>query len=126
MKTRGLALYPFIPSGADFEAALAFFGDLGFEVAWRAEGLAGLRFGDASFTLQNIDVPEWQSNQMITVEVDDLDAYWHEIDTLNLPGRHKGVRIRPPADFSWGREMHVIDPAGVCWHFRQAATSDAV
>ena len=21
----------------------------------------------------------------------------------------------------WGREIHIIDPAGVCWHFRQSA-----
>ena len=71
--------------------------------------------------LQKIDVPEWQKNQMITYEVDDLEAYWSEIDAKNLAARFPGVRTRPPTDFPWGREIHIIDPAGVCWHVRQAS-----
>jgi hypothetical protein len=30
------------------------------------------------------------------------------------------VRTKRPTDFPWGREVHIIDPAGVCWHVRQA------
>ena len=71
--------------------------------------------------LQKIDVPEWQKNQMITYEVDDLEAYWSEIDAKSLAARFPGVRTRPPTDFPWGREIHIIDPAGVCWHVRQAS-----
>ena len=37
--------------------------------------LAGLRFGGAYLVLQDIDVPEWQKNPMITFEVDALGAY---------------------------------------------------
>jgi hypothetical protein len=70
--------------------------------------------------LQDIDVPEWQKNQMITFEVDDLDAYWSEIGAKDLPARFPGVRPRPPTDFAWGRELHLIDPGGACWHVRQA------
>jgi hypothetical protein len=69
------ALIPFVPSGPDFEQALAFFAELGFATSWRNGGLAGLRFGGAAFMLQDIDVPEWQKNQMLTLEIDDLDAY---------------------------------------------------
>jgi hypothetical protein len=53
--------------------------------------------------------------------VDDLDLYWSEIEAKDLPGRFAGVRLRPPTDFAWGREVHIIDPGGVCWHVRQAA-----
>lgn len=120
MKARGQSLHPFVPSGPDFGAALAFFGDLGFDTAWKAGGLAGLRFGGAYFLLQDIDVPEWQANQMLIVEVDDLDAYWSEIAARDLPAKYAGVRTRPPTDFPWGREIHIIDPAGVCWHIRQS------
>ena len=42
--------------------------------------IAGLRYGGAYFMLQSIDVPEWQTNQMIIIEVDDLDAYWAELE----------------------------------------------
>jgi predicted enzyme related to lactoylglutathione lyase len=119
MKARATALVPFVPSGPDFKTALAFFADLGFETAWQHDGLAGLRFGGAYFMLQDINIPVWQENQMHVIEVDDLDAYWAEIDTLDLPGKYTGVRTKPPTDFPWGREVHLIDPSGVCWHFRK-------
>jgi hypothetical protein len=117
---QGITLYPFVPSGANFTLSLAFFAELGFDRMWQHDGLAGLRFGAAYFMLQDIDVAEWQKNQMIVLEVDDLEAYWREIDRKDLPGHFGGVRTRPPTDFPWGREIHIIDPGGVCWHVRQA------
>ena len=123
MKSRATALYPFVPSGPDFAAALRFFGEIGFEAVWQGDGLAGLRFADAYFMLQDIDVPDWQKNQMITFEVGDLEQYWSELEANDLGGKFAGVRARPPTDFPWGREIHLIDPAGVCWHVRQASRS---
>jgi predicted enzyme related to lactoylglutathione lyase len=119
MNARATTLYPFVPSGSDFAAGIAFFTELGFEKQWEEGGLAGLRFGGAYFMLQKIDVPAWQENQMITFEVDDLAAYWADLEARGLPGR-LGARIKPPTDFPWGREIHIIDPGGVCWHVRQA------
>ena len=121
MKAHGIALHPFVPSGSNFAVSVDFFAELGFEKLWQHDGLAGLQFGGAYFLLQEIDIPEWQKNQMIVFEVDDLDAYWSEIDLKDLPGRFRGVRTRPPTDFPWGREIHIIDPGGVCWHVRQAS-----
>jgi hypothetical protein len=120
MKARATALVPFAPSGPDFERALAFFAELGFETTWKNNDIAGLSFGGARFLLQNYDAQAWAENQMIVVEVDDLDLYWAEIDALDLPAKYPGVRTKEPTDFPWGREVHVIDPAGVCWHFRKA------
>jgi hypothetical protein len=74
MRTRATTLYPFVPSGPQFARSLAFFAALGFEAVWQHDGLAGLHFGGAYFLLQDIDVPQWQANQMITFEVTDLDA----------------------------------------------------
>jgi hypothetical protein len=121
VKARATTLYPFVPSGPKFEDSIAFFNAIGFETSWRHEGLAGLRFGEAYFQLQQIDVPQWQENQMITFEVTDLDDYWTTLDAMGLPERFPGAKLRPPTDFPWGREMHLIDPGGVCWHVRQAA-----
>lgn len=121
MPTRATTLYPFVPSGPEFARSVAFFNALGFETVWRNEGLAGLRFGGAYFLLQDVDVPEWQTNQMVTFEVDDLDAYWSELDAKQLPAEFPGVRLVAPREFPWGRELHIIDPGGVCWHVRQAA-----
>jgi hypothetical protein len=120
MKTQATRLYPFVPSGPQFALSLSFFEELGFETVWHDEALAGLRFGGAYFLLQDIDVPEWQKNQMITYEVTDLDAYWSELEVKDLPSRFPGVKFRPPMTFPWGREIHFTDPGGVCWHVRQA------
>ena len=121
MQARATRLYPFVPSGPDFPRSLEFFTMLGFEKLWQQDGLAALRFGGAFFLLQDIHVPEWQNNQMITFEVDDLDAYWLELEALKLPESFRGVKLGPPVDFPWGREIHIIDPGGVCWHVRQSA-----
>jgi hypothetical protein len=99
--------------------AIEFFNALGFELQWRHEGLAGLRLGGAYFLLQDIDVPEWQKNQMMVFEVTDLDGYWSELEAKNLAGAFPGASLRPPTEFPWGREIHIIDPGGVCWHVRQ-------
>jgi hypothetical protein len=86
MKTLATSLYPFVPSGRQFAASLEFFAALGFEKQWQHEGLAGLRFGGAYFLLQDINIPEWQNNQMITYEVTELDTYWVELgaDAVSL------------------------------------------
>jgi hypothetical protein len=123
MKAQATKLYPFVPSGRSFATSLEFFAAIGFETSWRQDGLAGLRFGGADFLLQEIDVPQWQENQMITFEVTDLDDYWGTLEALSLPERFPGVKLGPPKDFPWGREIHFIDPAGVCWHVRQAASA---
>jgi predicted enzyme related to lactoylglutathione lyase len=123
MNAHAARLYPFVPSGPDFSRALEFFTAIGFTTQWQNSGLAGLRFGDAYFLLQEIDMPEWQKNQMIVLEVDDLDRYWSELSALDLENGFPGVKLRPPTDFPWGREVHFIDPAGVCWHVRQGDRS---
>jgi hypothetical protein len=120
MQTLATTLYPFVPSGPQFERSLEFFAALGFEKSWQQDGLAGVRFGGAYFLLQDIDVPEWQANQMITFEVTELDAYWADLEPQDLPSRFPRVKLKPPTDFPWGREIHFIDPGGVCWHVRQA------
>jgi len=112
-----LSLKPFIPSGPDFDRAKAFFVDLGFTIAWEADGYAELRLGAVSFILQRFDNPEMQSNLMMLVLVDDLDGWWKHVEQSGVVERY-GVAARPPTVYPWGqREVHVIDPAGVCWHF---------
>jgi hypothetical protein len=121
MNTTATTLYPFVPAGKRFAESLDFFAALGFTTEWQHDGLAGLRFGGAYFLLQDIEVREWQENQMITYEVTDLDSYWAELEALDLPARFAGSKLKPPTDFPWGRELHIIDLAGVCWHVRAVA-----
>jgi hypothetical protein len=120
MPATAKSLYPFVPSGKDFETSLEFFQAIGFAIQWKDSGIAGLRFGGAYFLLQDVDIPIWQENQMITFEVDDLEDYSRMLDSLELEKKFAGVKVKQPIDYPWGREVHFIDPAGVCWHVRQS------
>lgn len=112
------ALRPFIPSGKDFELALQFFADLGFKTNWKVEGLAELQLGAAVFLLQDYHNQEMQDNLMMFAVVDDLDQWWQHIQDSGVLDRYPGVRGKEPTEYPWGkREVHLIDPAGVCWHF---------
>lgn len=112
------ALKPFIPSGPDFATARQFFVDLGFAVKWEHSGYAELQLGSAAFILQDFHNPTMQENLMLQVHVDDLDAWWAHLQGSGVLDRYAGVRATPPKTFPWGaREVHLIDPAGVCWHF---------
>ena len=111
-------LKPFIPSGPDFGVAKSFFTDLGFAVNWEAAGLAELQLGSAVFLLQDFHNQVMQENLMMYAKVDDLDAWWERIRRSGVLDRYAGVRAKEPTQYPWGiREVHLTDPAGVCWHF---------
>ena len=111
-------LKPFIPSGQDFGTARRFFLDLGFTVNWEAPGLAELQLGSAVFLLQDFHNTIVQENLMMFAKVDDLDAWWEHVRASGVLERYDGVRGKEPTLYPWGvREVHLIDPAGVCWHF---------
>ena len=96
----------------------AFFQDLGFSVNWEADGYAELQLGSAVFILQDFHNQTMQENLMLQAQVDDLDAWWQHIQKSGVLDRYQGVRAKEPTTFTWGvREVHLIDPAGVCWHF---------
>jgi hypothetical protein len=52
-----------------------------------------------------------------------LDAWWQEVSRRQLPQKYLTLRIRPPTEFPWGREVHIVDLAGVCWHVGQVPGS---
>lgn len=125
MNMQAVSLFPFVPAGKDFSRSIAFLKELGFAEEWNNDGYAGLRSGGAYFILQDLDAPQWAEMQMITIEVPDLEQYWAALNAKNLPAAFPGTRVNPPKDFPWGREIHLTDPAGVCWHVRQAAAKAA-
>jgi catechol 2,3-dioxygenase-like lactoylglutathione lyase family enzyme len=111
-----LALLPFVPSGSDYEASRRLFAELGFEEVWENEGYAGFRNGNAQFILQKFDDETFASNFMIRINVGDLDVWWEAVSRKELQTKYPGLRLNPPKDFPWGREVNFIDLAGVCWH----------
>jgi hypothetical protein len=117
--TTPTAIVPFVPGGSDYGKSRALFTALGFQESWEDGGYAGFRAGAVGFILQNLDMPAVASNMMIRVEVPNLDAWWAEVAAKELPEAFPGFRIRDPTEFPWGREVHFVDLAGVCWHVGQ-------
>jgi hypothetical protein len=114
-----LGIVPFIPAGSDFAASRSLFLTLGARELWAGAGYVGFQWGGAKFILQDFNDPHFAGNLMLKIEVEDLDAWWTAVERLRLPERFAGFRIKPPTVFPWGREVHFIDLAGVCWQVRK-------
>lgn len=112
------SIEPFIPSGADFEASKQLFLDLGFTINWEAEGYAGFQRDQCKFILQQYNNQHFAENLMVRVVISDLDGFWHAIQQKDLTTKFN-IRVKAPTTYPYGREVHLIDIAGVCWHFAQ-------
>jgi uncharacterized glyoxalase superfamily protein PhnB len=112
------AVRAFIPA-MDFNSSKAFYEALGFKILLDGD-VTIFGVGDSAFILQRYYKKEWAENCMMQMMVDDLDAWWKRIETLNLP-KSFGVRPpKPPAIQPWGlRVGYVWDPSGVLWHVAQ-------
>lgn len=115
-KTRSIR--PFI-GAQDFEASRSFYRDLGFTEKVLSDDMCYFDAGGVGFYLQRAYVKDWVDNTMIFLEVDDVDRYWKELQSLDLPAKHKFVRLTPPREMYWGKECFVHDPSGILWHFGQ-------
>lgn len=111
-----LSLQPFVPSGPDFERSKLLFAELGFNITFEAPGYAGFEKEGCRFILQHYDAPGFAENFMITVRVDNINEFRNYIIDKKLPDRF-GIRIGEITPQPYGREVNVIDIAGVCWHF---------
>jgi catechol 2,3-dioxygenase-like lactoylglutathione lyase family enzyme len=116
---------PFIPT-RDFELSKRFYETLGFEKVLDGE-VAIFKAGSGGFILQRFYQKEWAENFMMQLMVDDLDAWWAHLNSLDLSPF--GVPPpRPPAIQPWGlRVAYLTDPCGVLWHIaerREGAVQD--
>lgn len=107
---------PFLPA-SDFGTSKAFYEALGFEKELDSDDVAIFRVGSSSFLLQRYYQKEWAENFMMQLMVDDLDAWWSRIASLDLAARYGVPAPKPPAMQPWGlRIAYVVDPSGVLWH----------
>lgn len=116
MSNEPVGLLPFVPGGADYEESRRLFLALGFRETWSNSGYTEFVWGAAKFILQDYNEPAFAQNLMMKLEVEDLDAWWTEIEPKLLAEKIPGFRINPPTAVPWGREVCFIDLAGVCWH----------
>jgi uncharacterized glyoxalase superfamily protein PhnB len=109
---------PFVPA-KDFEVSKSFYEAIGFEKVLDSE-VAIFNAGSGGFILQRYYVEDWANNFMMQLMVDDLDAWWAHIESLDLSTRFGVPAPKPPAMQPWGlRIVYVVDPSGVLWHIAQ-------
>ena len=109
---------PFVPA-KDFSLSKRFYEALGCETLLDAD-VAIFRIGRGEFLLQSYYQKEWAENFMMQLMVDDLDAWWSHIQSLDLPGNFGVAPPKAPALQPWGlRVAYVTDPSAVLWHVAQ-------
>lgn len=110
---------PFLPA-RDFVLSQRFYEALGFAKELDAEDVAIYRMGASSFLLQKHYQKQWAENFMMQLMVDDLDAWWSRIRSLELPAKFGVPEPKPPVPQPWGlRVAYLVDPSGVLWHVAQ-------
>lgn len=105
---------PNLPS-RDFDATIAFYGDFGFESAYRDGGWLILRRGELQlefFAFPDL-VPE-ASSFMCSVRVDDVDELYRTIRAAGVAEKTVGFpRLHPVRVQPWGRRAgFLVDPDG--------------
>lgn len=111
-----LSLQPFVPSGNNMERSKELFLELGFTITWDAGSYVGFNRDNCSFILQQFDNRSFAENFMITVNITSAEEFYTDVIAKKLSEKF-GIRVTPPAQQPYGKEVNIIDLAGVCWHF---------
>lgn len=117
MKHQTKAVRAFI-GAKDFEVSRQFYSDLGFIESIISKDMSYFKIYETmGFYLQNAYVEDWINNTMIFVEVDNVERYWRELQSLGLEEKYNGVKLVPVRYNDWGSECFLHDPSGILWHF---------
>jgi predicted enzyme related to lactoylglutathione lyase len=109
---------PFLPT-KDYDRSKRFYEALGFTKVLDGE-VAIFNAGSGGFILQRGYQKDWAENCMMQLMVDDLDAWWAHLQTLDLAARFGVQAPKAPMMQPWGlRVAYVYDPCGVLWHVSQ-------
>ncbi|OEC37816.1 glyoxalase [Pseudomonas sp. 1D4] len=114
-----IELKTFVPA-RDFLLSQDFYKALGFKPGWSDDQLAYFSHGEhCAFLLQNFYIKEQAENFVMHLLVEEVDAWWEQINGARLDECF-GTRLIPPQDQPWGmREFKVFDPSGVLWRISQ-------
>lgn len=105
----------------EFEKSLRFYEAIGFHAYRLGEMLAEMSLGAHAFLLQGCCVKEWAGNMVMHVLVNDVQAWWQHVHSLDLAGQFGISPPSAPRVEPWGLTVgYVTDPAGVLWHFAEA------
>ncbi|MDP5201712.1 glyoxalase [Flavobacterium sp. DG2-3] len=115
MNHNAKSIRPFIGS-KNFEISRSFYRDLGFEETVLDSKMSVFKTDEIAFYLQDYYDKNWIENTMIFLEVDDVERYYSELQSLILTEKY-GVKLTPIRYEDWGSECFLHDPSGVLWHF---------
>jgi hypothetical protein len=111
-----ISLEPFVPSGENFAGSKQLFQELGFMMNWDAGDYVGFERDSCKFILQRYNNKHFAENFMISVRIDNAEEFWNEVNEKQLKEKY-GIRVGQPTGQPYGKEVNIIDMAGVCWHF---------
>ncbi len=101
----------------DYDISRAFYNEIGWKETILSEKMSVFRVDERhSFYLQKAYVRKWIDNTMVFLEVDDVEACYAYIKSLNLPDKFPKAKLSEIVTLDWGREFFLHDPSGVLWH----------
>ena len=111
-----LDLKAFVPA-RDYDLSKRFYLDLGFRENWGDDQACELEIDGYRFLLQNFYVKEQAENFMMSLMVENADAWWDHIKSIGLLNKYELYMAKPPELQPWGlRVLYLTDPTGVLWH----------
>jgi uncharacterized glyoxalase superfamily protein PhnB len=121
--SRVLDLKAFVPA-RDFELSRSFYLDLGFQQNWGNAQACEFEIEGHRFLLQAFYVKEHAENFMMSLTVENADAWWDHIKSIGLIEKY-GLDMAKPTELQpWGlRVLYLADPSGVLWHISDRRVS---
>jgi catechol 2,3-dioxygenase-like lactoylglutathione lyase family enzyme len=117
MKHKAKSVRTFI-GAKNFDESRNFYKELGFEEFSISKSMSYFKiFETLGFYLQDFYLADWINNSMVFLEVDNVEEYFTDLQTLGLHHNYKGVKLTPIKNNDWGKECFLHDPSGVLWHF---------
>jgi catechol 2,3-dioxygenase-like lactoylglutathione lyase family enzyme len=116
MEHKAKSIRAFIGS-KDYEISRSFYRDLGFEEVVISHDMCLFKTAELGFYLQKAYVKDWINNTMLFMEVENVEKFYSDLVTLELPTKYKGAKVTPIRHLDWGSECFLHDPSGVLWHF---------
>ena len=118
-RSKALSIRTFLPA-RDLAVSRRFYKDLGFEEIWGDDSACGMQLDGCGIILQQFYVKDHAENFMMSLNVEDVDAWWRHIESAGLKEKYSLGMARPPEMQPWGfRVLYLTDPSGVLWHIAE-------
>jgi len=119
LRSKALSIRAFLPA-RDLAVSRRFYKDLGFEEIWGDDSACGMQLDGCGIILQKFYVKDHAENFMMSLNVEDVDAWWRHIESAGLKEEYGLGTARPPEMQPWGfRVLYLTDPTGVLWHIAE-------